>query len=121
MDLVLFDADCPPCVALAGFAQRTASGKLRFRAWGEYRDSPEAHSLPPEILASPASRLRVVPSGTSALLEGESAWAFLLERHPALSGLDWLAARLGLAAAAPRALQSAGELLRRFCFKCPRA
>jgi len=118
-DLVLFDADCGFCRSLAELAARRAAGALSFISWQEFQVSDAARQgLPPEQLARPADRLRVYAEG--ALVEGESAWAFLLERHRDLAGLDWLAARLGLTRETAKVLNRSGELLRRLCSRCRR-
>lgn len=110
--VVLYDAECPLCRSLATFAARIPRPELTFAAWQDFR-----RSFPPAIAALPADRLRVFRDGT--LLEQEEAWAYLLERHPDLSALNWLAEKLGAVRATGKALDKAGAIARRLCFRCP--
>jgi hypothetical protein len=114
---VLFDAACPPCRTLATLAARRAGPSLTFCSWQEFRDSDEARArFAGDVLARPADVLRVVADG--ALIEGESAWAFLLERYRDLAGLGWMAEKLGVTRGAAQSLSRAGRMLRRFCRRC---
>ena len=117
--LVLFDAGCPLCVDLAQWAERRADGALRFASWDDFRASVEGEArLSADELAQPGDRLKVLTA--AGLIEGDAAWAFLVEAHPALRGLDWLAGRIGLLPLAAKALRTAGDLLRAFCSRCRR-
>jgi hypothetical protein len=114
---VLYDAACAPCRQLAELAARRAGGALGFASWQEFRGSEAARGLPESVRAAEADELRVWTGGE--LVAGRAAWALLVERHPDLAGLAWLARRLGLASSTPgAALESAGALLRRLCRRC---
>jgi hypothetical protein len=115
---VFFDADCPACCKLAAFAARRTPD-AEFHPWQEFRETPAGRALVPEAVRSrPADRLRVLFG--EDVLEGEAAWAFLLDRNRDLAGLGWLAAQLGLTSTAARAMAKAGGVVRRLCLRCPK-
>lgn len=115
---VLFDADCPLCRSLAELAGRRSAGAIAFRSWQDFQASSVASpEVTAEELAKPATSLKVLVGAT--LLEGEHAWGYLLETHPDLGGLSWMAERLGLAKATARVMARSGDLLRRLCGRCP--
>lgn len=118
--LILFDKDCPLCKQLAELATRRAAPHLTFQSWQSYYDSPEAQAV---LAATPAvdpapRELRAVHAGQ--LLEGAAAWSVLLEAHPDLQALNWLAQRLGLQSQTSRAMRATAALLRALCPRCPR-
>lgn len=98
-------------------AARRAAGELRFISWQEFLLTAEATArLPSPALARAADSLRVLTGET--LLEGEGAWAFLLERYRDLAGLNWMASRLGLTQPVAKVLERSGGVLKRFCWSC---
>ncbi len=111
--MVLFDGDCPLCRSLAELAGQRTDGALKFAPWQEARLTL---GLAAEAQAQPADKLRVLTGG--ALLEGEGAWAFLLERYEGLSALGWLAGRLGLSRPTAKLLGGSADLLKRLCRRC---
>lgn len=116
---VLFDAECAACVNLARFAARRTTDTA-FLSWQDFKNSSVAQRhLPTMILSRPANSLRVWTGST--LLEGADAWSFLLEKNQELASLSWLASQLGLQRIAARSLHGAGNIMRRFCWRCPRA
>jgi hypothetical protein len=119
-DLVLFDDDCPMCRSLAELVVKRAPAAFSAVAWQEFRASAlAAERVGPDAAALPADTLRVLTP--SALLTGLDAWSHLLERHPDLAPLGWLAAQLGVTTPAARTLARSGALLRSLlCRACPR-
>jgi hypothetical protein len=101
--IVLYDADCPLCCQLASWIERKSEGKFVVEASG-----PEG-----------ADRLRVKTS--EGLLEGVAAWEWLLAEVKELSGLAWLAARLGLTRETAAAMAQLGYAARRLCWRCPKS
>lgn len=115
---VLYDEDCPLCRRLAGFMQRYSSQELSFFSWQSFCTSDLAKTLlSAEQRDLPPTQLRAFYKGK--LVEGESAWALLIQLHPGLSSLSWIAQKLGLEMQTARALQKGGSFLRRFCPGCP--
>ena len=103
-DTVLYDKDCGLCRSLAAFAEQRSEGRLKFQA-----SQDEGHG-------EPADRLRVQTA--TGLLEGDQAWAYLLETYRDLAALNWLAAKLGLTTRAARLMNSSGSFVKRLCRKC---
>jgi len=103
--VVRFDADCSLCRTLAGFmSARVASDVMVFK---------------PNELGEP-NKLTVefYNHGIKNSVSGEDAWAWVLEHHPILNELNWLAQKLGISRGTTRMLMGGGDLLRRFCFRC---
>ena len=104
--VVYFDSNCPLCRSLASFmAARVDSETMLFTG------NPEQSSdtLMVEFEAT---------SGDKQVLVGSEAWAWILNSHPALQELNWLAQKLGIARGTTSALMTAGGLLRRLCIRC---
>jgi len=105
--VVYFDRDCTLCRELAQLMARRAGDGLAFKAWQDERPG------------EPAAVLRV--KAATGMLEGDEAWAFVVERHPDLAGLTWMARKLGLAAperAVGKAVGVGLGLLRKLCWRC---
>ena len=103
---VFFDPNCPFCVRLAQFIGKTVplSG-ITF--------VPSQEQNPKELIVE-----FVTPEGVSDWLSGISAWEWLLENHPSLSALNWLAHRLFIKRPTAVVLASGAETLRKICGRC---
>lgn len=103
--VVRFDGACPMCVMLASYAER--------------RLNPEYPMIfLPADVDTKGSELSIELGAGRETLSGEHAWLWLLERHPALGELNWLAQKIGVSGQVSRGLNKTGEFLRRFCFRC---
>ena len=103
--VVFYDETCPLCRSLAELLAARADGKLDFASWQQQTGE-----------VGPAPRLALRRTGE--LLVGAAAWQAVVEIHPSLSGLGWLAGRLGLGETLGRALEGGGSWLRRWCRDC---
>ena len=103
--VVRYDADCSLCRSLADFmAKRVVSEDIVFAASLENR---------PENL-----EVEVSEGGARKTLVGADAWQWLLEHHPTLEEMNWIAQKLGIANVTSRSMMRGADVLRRFCFRC---
>lgn len=109
---VIFDDQCSLCVHLAQLMARK-SATLTFEPWSEFFAREES------ILAPLGERRLAVYDGKELHYDA-AAWQLVLEQHPALSDINWLAAKLGLSKPLGRALRLMGQGAKRFCFSCRR-
>ena len=109
---VIFDEHCELCRSLAGFIEKHGGVLLQVRSQQAFADEH------PEVSLGHQDQL-MVWTGTK-LLTGRDAWRVILERHPSLKALNWLAARLNLQDAVATFAQSAGHRLRQICWTCLR-
>jgi predicted DCC family thiol-disulfide oxidoreductase YuxK len=103
--VVRYDADCSLCRSLADFmAKRVPSDQIVFAASIENR---------------PANlEVEVAEGGARRTLVGTEAWQWLLEHHPTLEEMNWIAQKLGMAVVASRSMMRGADVLRRLCFRC---
>lgn len=103
--IVRFDSACSLCIMLAEFmAKRVSPTEMVF--------------LPSEIPSPEKLEVEFTgPSGQTVLV-GEYAWKWLLEHHPDLDQINWIAQKLGITTPASRYLMRVADILRRFCFRC---
>ena len=104
--IVLYDPECSFCRDLAHFI-----GKLTPR--DQIIFAPSRDTNPKELVVTFKNS-----EGNEDWLSGISAWEWLLEHHPALSGLGWMAEKLFIKRPAAAALSSGAQLLRRLCRRC---
>lgn len=95
---VHYDKHCALCRSLAGFAASRAGDGLTF------------------VASETAEKLLVEAQGER--LEGERAWAYLLAHHHDLAAFNWLAAKLGLASQAAKAIDRSGSFVKKLCIRC---
>jgi len=107
--IVLYDEDCYLCRSFAGFAKKLVNGEMMFESWQSYklRSGSELES----------DKLRVLLADGS-LIEAEQAWEWLLQEHPKLKPLGWIAEKLGVTKQTAKAIRKGGDTLRIFCRKC---
>ena len=103
--IVRYDAGCSMCVMLAKFAQKRLEGAnfMIFEPAGG---------------ASAVTNLSVEIPSENRVVMGEEAWLWLLEMHPVLEELNWIARKIGVTRQVGHGLMRAGDLMRRFCFRC---
>lgn len=103
--IVYFDANCPLCRMLATFM--------------EARIEPELMTFQPSKTPLVQQlKVEVSRNGEQNCLLGEDAWSWILEHHPSLQELNWLAQKLGIGRGAAKTMMTAGGLLRRLCLRC---
>jgi predicted DCC family thiol-disulfide oxidoreductase YuxK len=103
--IVRYDAACSLCTTLAEFMGKRVS-------------TAEVVFLPSEKTAPEKLEIEFPGRDDLSILSGENAWKWLLENHPALNEINWIAQKLGISAATSRHLMRSAEILRRFCFRC---
>ena len=103
--VVRFSAECALCKILAQFMQQRVSiDDIVFVA----SDTPHPEQLVVEACEG----------GVKTRYSGAEAWQWLLERHPALKEIHWVAQRLGIVPASAKSMARGADFLRKFCFNC---
>lgn len=104
--VVQYDGACPMCVMLADFSRK----KMADDAGVEFRPSPEEH--PQQIV------VQIMESGVLKSLAGRDAWSWLLEHHPSLRDIHWIASKIGLTSEVSGVIMRGADMLRKFCMRC---
>lgn len=120
---VLYDETCPLCRSLAELVGRRAQGVLVFRSWQSYwisRPEEERDDGYAGDASVPEAPDQIYLVMGQEIYGGIDAWQKMLSLHPDFSGLNWLAAQLGLARPLARVTEGTATFLRRFCSRCPR-
>ena len=81
-----------------------STGSVVFEASSE--DSPE------ELVVS------IFEDNAVRELAGRDAWAWLLEHHPSLRDIHWIATKIGLTGEVSGVMMRGADMLRRFCWRC---
>ena len=103
--IVRFDAACSLCKSLAEFMQKRVSPeKITFEPSNE--SNPEKLTVELENNDPPVKFI------------GQYAWQWLLENHPTLTELNWIAQKLGISETTSLSMMRGADLLRSFCFRC---
>lgn len=121
--MVLYDETCPLCRYLAELLGRRAQGVLLFRSWQNYWSSRPLEDGGDEFLGDatvPEAPDQIYLVMGKDIYGGIDAWQRMLSLHPDFSGLNWLAAQLGLTRPLARVTEGTATFLRRFCSRCPR-
>ena len=114
--IVLFDQTCSLCRSLAGLMEKRSSQTLKFCSWRDFKSCPPKELLGAYLVAE--SELGLWDG--SVLHTGEAAWKLLMEKHPDLQSLLWLAEKLGLSVQqVGKVAQFTGHAARRLCLGCP--
>lgn len=105
--VVRFDSECSLCRMLADFmGQRVSSDDIIFE--------PSTAAVVRHL------QVEVFKDQQSILLVDSEAWSWLLQEHPTLKELNWVAQKLGIHSATALTLQRSAEFLRKFCLRCRR-
>lgn len=103
--VVKYDAACSLCKMLAEFmGQRVSSSKIVF--------------VPSEQPSPEKLEIEIHQEGIKDTLTDQDAWAWLIQHHPLLNEVNWIAQKLGISSVASRSLMRGAEILRKFCFRC---
>jgi hypothetical protein len=106
MAILIYDDKCPLCTQLAQLVGRRSDGLVHIRPWS---------ALEVEDNIAPQSIVLITQNQE---LIGKAAWEELLSIHPDLSGLTWIAERLGLKSALVSTVSGAAQFARRICRSC---
>jgi hypothetical protein len=104
--LVIYDGGCPLCVILADFSRK----KMAHVTGVGFAASAESNPRELEVQISDDASVRK--------LSGKEAWSWLLENHPSLREIHWLASKLGLTSEVSAVMKRGTEFLRTFCLRC---
>ena len=110
--VVLYDPNCRLCRELAYFMSKLCPSEfLEF--------VPSEEQAPKELVIKFKSGEPTESSlGSEDWLSGISAWQWLLEHHPTLAPLHWLAEKLFIKRPAALALATGADILRKICGHC---
>jgi hypothetical protein len=104
--VVLYDGGCSLCKLLANFSRE------RMRDVTDVVFSPNAEPNPKDLV------VQIRDDGVITTMTGRNAWSWLLEHHPSLRQVHWLAAKLGLTAEVSATMRRSADFLRKFCLRC---
>jgi hypothetical protein len=118
--IVYYDGGCVLCRNLAHFAARFIDNqRVRFVEAPLIENAPSALPdkllLKVEVFEAESGHPSVLPS--AVLLDSE-AWQWLMNNHPALQPLNWIAVHLGLKKETPLLIKRTADFLRGFCKAC---
>lgn len=121
--IIVYDDHCTLCSRLAHWSEVRLDGKVRFEPWSSYcsrlENNPEANSLDSPCREGRREQLLYIDGNT--LKTGTQAWEFLLQNHPSLRELRWLAQKLGFEPQIAAHLgRAAGWLKSAWCRSCPK-
>ena len=103
--VVRYDSACSLCTMLAQLAgKRVSTSQMLF--------------LPSEKVTPEKLEIEFSENEEKKILAGENAWLWLLEHHPDLDEIHWIAQKMGIAAPTSRYMMRGAEILKRFCFRC---
>jgi hypothetical protein len=103
---VFYDGGCPLCVMLADFSRKKMAHVT------DVSFSASAEPNPPEIVVQIRSENMI------RNLVGKDAWSWLLEHHPSLREIHWVASKLGLTSEVGAVMRRSTDFLRKFCLRC---
>jgi hypothetical protein len=106
MAILIYDDKCMLCVQLAQLVCRRSEGRVEIQPWSA---SSTKSDSPPQSIVLITNKQELV---------GAAAWEELLSIHPDLSGLTWLADRLGLKSVLVTTISGAAHLARKICRSC---
>jgi predicted DCC family thiol-disulfide oxidoreductase YuxK len=102
--IIFYDENCYFCKTIAYFISNlTPHGLYLLQpAEKDFKESLHIQVLKPQ----------------ETLLNGENAWQWLLENHPALKQLNWLAERLRLVKPVAKTINRSTTFIRKYCKTC---
>jgi len=104
--IVIFDDHCPMCKILADYAR--ARCDFEFLAFSDAES--EIKSLTRKSLT--------VRLGESDFKFDADAWQWLIQNHPSLASLNWIAEKLNMQPTVAKGVSKIAQMARAFCWKC---
>lgn len=121
LPILLYDGDCVLCCQLAAWVAKATVDRLTVLSWQSFVNRPTDCPPVPGVGGEEHRPSSLYVWDQTVWLRDGPAWEYVLEQHPSLRGLHWLAQKLGLSPQAGRLAAGAGSWVRRWCRSCRRS